>query len=570
MKKRVISLSLVIFLVLIFITESQDLTEVVQDSLEEEKKKETPVPIPFQKDTKIASDNDDNSITTDEEALPYHPKDHNTEKDETVLPYIQIESPPLEHLSYNLFLDGKEISDYNDLLQIFPQKYSDIEGILTFRGNHLRNTASYGVSNIKEKELVTLWSFTTDISSWGGGAGWTGQPAIVKWSQDIKQIMNLKEEYKQNEDFVEVIYASLDGNIYFLYLDTGNTTRDPIPVKNPIKGSLSIDPRGYPLLYVGEGIPENGSIGYSIYSLIDHSKLHRISGSDPLALRRWGAFDNSAIINRETDTLLLGGENGLFYNIKLNTRFDQENKTIKVDPALLQYRYTVKDNPYQGIENSVAVYKNLAFFADNGGSLQCIDLRTMKPVWALEKLDDTDASITIEVVDDVPFLYTGTEVDHQGLRGYTYLRKINGLTGDVIWQVKYKTQSDPKVNGGMLATNVIGKHDTSDLVIFTLARYNQFNSGIMVALDKATGKEVWTWTMPNYAWSSPVDLYDQEGHTYLIQCDSMGNMYLLEGKTGKELYQINLGSNIEASPAVFNDTIVVATRGQKIFGIKIK
>jgi hypothetical protein len=498
-------------------------------------------------------------------------EDKQSEINNTLPSYLQVEANELEIVEYDLFLDAQEINSYSDPLQIFPQTYSELEGILTFRGNHLRNTASYGLSNIKEKKLEEAWSFTTGTSSWGGGAGWTGQPAIIKWPQKTKRIMKLEKKYLENEDFVEVIYASLDGNIHFLDLKTGAKTRTSIPVNNPIKGSLSIDPRGYPLLYVGEGIPENGSIGYNIYSLIDHSLLFRIDGLDPLALReRWGAFDSSAIINREKDTLLVGGENGLLYNIKLHTQFDKEKRSIGVDPKILQYRYTIKDNPYQGIENSVAVYKNLVFFADNGGSLQCIDLRSMRPVWALEKTDDTDASITIEVENGTPYLYTGTEVDQQGLHGYAYLRKINGLTGELLWQVKYKAQSYSKVNGGVLATNVIGKHSISNLVIFTVARYGTFNGGLMVAIDKTSGKEIWKWVMPNYAWSSPVDVYDEDGNTYLIQCDSMGNVYLIEGETGNELSHINLGINIEASPAVFNDMIVVATRGQRIVGIKIR
>ncbi len=40
--------------------------------------------------------------------------------------------------------------------------------------------------------------------------------------------------------------------------------------------------------------------------------------------------------------------------------------------------------------------------------------------------------------------------------------------------------------------------------------------------------------------------------------------------TGSVLDKINLGANIESSPAIFEDYIVVATRGGKIFGVKIK
>lgn len=55
----------------------------------------------------------------------------------------------------------------------------------------------------------------------------------------------------EQEDLVEVIYAALDGYIYFLDLDTGEPTRDALWLGYTFKGSGSLDPRGYPILYVG-------------------------------------------------------------------------------------------------------------------------------------------------------------------------------------------------------------------------------------------------------------------------------------------------------------------------------
>ena len=46
-------------------------------------------------------------------------------------------------------------------------------------------------------------------------------------------------------------------------------------------------------------------------------------------------------------------------------------------------------------------------------------------------------------------------------------------------------------------------------------------------------------------------------------------LHLLDARTGKLLDKIALGANIEASPAVFGNTIVVGTRGMEIFGIDI-
>ncbi|MFC5648769.1 PQQ-binding-like beta-propeller repeat protein [Paenibacillus solisilvae] len=461
------------------------------------------------------------------------------------------------------------------LPQVFPERYTEIEGVLTFRGNNLRDAPAYGARTIVHKRIEKVWSFRTSSSSWGGGAGWTGQPAIVRWEAAIQKVMNLKEEFALKKGFVETIYASLDGNVYFFDLDSGKESRDPIRIGNPIKGSVSVDARGYPLLYVGEGIPEKKRIGFGLYSLIDGTRLYYEPGIEEFAYRKWGAFDSSALFNREADTLVVGGENGLFYQLKLNTSFDAGSSSIAIKPQAVKYKYIIngkKGNPYNGIENSVAVYKNLVYFSDNMGAVQCVDLLAMEPVWALPHTDDTDASLVLDIEEDKPYLYTGTEVDKQGSKGNAIIRKIDGLTGKSVWQLKYPAltiKGDHPVNGGILATPIKGKGEISDWMIFTIARYKSLNAGLMVAIDKATGKEVWRWEMPNYAWSSPVDVYDKSGKSYIIQADSAGNIHLLDGKTGKVLHTIRLGSNIEASPAVYNDKIVVAARGGIIYCLKI-
>ena len=130
--------------------------------------------------------------------------------------------------------------------------------------------------------------------------------------------MNIDDKFKSKENFTEVIYASLDGKVYFLDLETGEKSRSVINVGNPIKGSLSIDSRGIPMLYVGEGINESGVTGFNIYSLIDGSSLYEINGYDEYAYRGWPAFDSSALIYSDGDIVIEGGENRnfIYYKIK--------------------------------------------------------------------------------------------------------------------------------------------------------------------------------------------------------------------------------------------------------------
>ena len=93
---------------------------------------------------------------------------------------------------------------------------------------------------------------------------------------------------------------------------------------------------------------------------------------------------------------------------------------------------------------------------------------------------------------------------------------------------------------------------------------------VEVKIDKETGEIVWKTKLNNYLWSSPVDFYDKDGNGYIIQCDSAGNMFLIDGNTGEILNTITLDANIEASPAIYEDMIVVATRAGSIYGIEIE
>ena len=107
------------------------------------------------------------------------------------------------------------------------------------------------------------------------------------------------------------------------------------------------------------------------------------------------------------------------------------------------------------------------------------------------------------------------------------------------------------------------------MIIYPIGKTPDPYSGILVALNTATGEIVWQKEMDNYAWSSPVALYTETGKAYVILCDSSGNVFMMDGATGETKATTDVGSNVEASPIVFNDMMVVGTRGQQVFGIKI-
>lgn len=449
--------------------------------------------------------------------------------------------------------------------------YSEVKGVTCFRGNNERSGGSFGTADVNEKKLRIVWEKNIgSIDSWTG-VGWNGQPSIVMWDDKIKNIMNIKNEKKKKNNLTEVIYAALDGKIYFIDIDDGKETREPVTVGAPIKGSVTIDPRGYPLLYAGQGIDRNrGKIvnfAYRIFSLIDCTKLYEINGNDSFAKRSWGAFDSTALIDRTNDSLLICGENGILYSGKLNTKY--ENGKISISPQIDKYNYESSLTRRRGIENSIAAFGKYGFFADNDGVLQCIDLEKLEPVWVQNVNDDTDSTVVMEENQSGLSLYTACEVDCQGRNGVSYVRKIDGQSGRIVWQNAYKCAYDENVNGGALSTPICGKWEINNIVIFNIARTPEYSKGLLIALDKMTGREKWRILLDDYCWSSPLAIYSAEGKSYIVQCDSKGKTMLIDGINGNILDTIYLGANVEGTPACFNNMIVVGTRGQKIIGFKI-
>ena len=452
--------------------------------------------------------------------------------------------------------------------------YATLEGVTTFRGNNYRDSAAYGNIPNEPKELEIVWSVAIgQLDDWGG-VGWTGQCAIVRWPEETVRIMNVREE-KQGGPLTEVIYATLDGRIYFLDLYDGQATRPAINVGAPIKGSVTVDPRGYPLLYVGQGIPEvNGrsvDIGTRIFSLIDQSLLFFLDGDDPFAQRSWYAFDAAPLIDAGTDTMLQVGENALLYLIRLNTDYDPVAGTISIAPQVDRYvfRSGISDQP--GMENSIAVYNQYGYFIDNSGLLQCVDLNTLTCVWAGDVGDDTDATIVLEEEPDgTVALYTATELEHSaGRDNNAYLRKIDALTGQMLWKLPVRVYTSPDNEGGSFATPALGKGDLGDLIFAHMTRTPD-DGATLLAVDKQSGEVVWRVPMGSGGWSSPVCVYDESGKGYVLVGSSSGALRLYDGRTGNIISICDLEGNIEGSPAVFDDMLVVGTRAKRIFGVRIK
>ena len=477
-------------------------------------------------------------------------------------------------------------SDYHPEEEItfgLGTSYSQAEGIVTFRGNNFRDSPAFGLAEMKEYKLNGKWYQTTGGLTYGNaswsGSGWTGQPLIMKWPKETRAHMNMTEEAKAEDDLVEVIYACMDGYVYFLNLRTGEKTRDPLYLGWTFKGAGALDPRGYPILYLGAGYDSvNGTARVFIINLLDCSTMYTFGDLDPFSLR--GAlsyFDSSALVDAETDTLIYPGENGILYLMKLNTSYDEASGSLSIDPEnIVKWRYngtrTSLYSYWLGMEDSAAIYKNYLFIADNGANLMCLDLNTLELVWVQDILDDSNSTPVLSIENDHLYLYVSTSF-HLGWRSsYTApipIWKIDAETGEIIWQTEYECYTEDGVSGGVQSTIAVGKNELSDYIYVTVAKTGSSYSGVLACLSKETGEIVWEHS-DTYTWSSPVCVYNSDGSGKVIYCSCSGNMYLMNGLTGEVLDTFSLSEGaIEASPAVYENYVVVGTRGCRIWGIEL-
>lgn len=485
-----------------------------------------------------------------------------------------------------IMVDGEVVEEYESDYEInfdLPERYTELEGIVTFRGDNFRSGAAYGTAAVSSKTLTKAWSKSTSGLSdsdgiYWSGSGWTGQPLIVKWPEATrKNISAMYDWAREKKGLVEVIYATLDGHVYFYELTSGEYTRDPLNLGFNYKGAGALDPRGYPILYVGSGVDSvNGRSRVKVVNLIDNSVMFEFGHNETFANRGWHMFDSSPLVSAETDQLIYPGENGILYIIHLNTKYNEQTGELSVDPDnIVKWKYngTRSGSRYWlGVESSAAIINNYIFLADNGGNLMCLDLNTLKLVWVQDVLDDTNCSPVVDVEDGHPYIYISTSF-HYGWRSYSTAEipifKIDAETGEIVWRTDYTCYTVQDLSGGVQGTIAVGKNKLSDMIFVPVARTPGASSGTLAALKKDTGEVVWEKETSMYSWSSPVDFYDADGNGYLLYCNSGFNMFLIDGKTGEQLDYMNLGGNIEASPAMYGNYAVVGTRAMRTYCIQV-
>lgn len=477
-------------------------------------------------------------------------------------------------------------------------------GVLTFRGDNFRRNAAAGALSAAPLKLSVLWQ--TEAGSARGinktyyGYEWTGQPVIARWSTEVRTKSNITESKIEKSALKEVIIAGVDGSVRFLDLEDGNFTRNSIRLNYPMKGTPSLDPRGYPFLTVGQLTRKMkgrtaGKIGLRQYNLYSQNELKIIDGLDGKyhrPLNDIGSFETSALIDRESDTLIVAGTNGMLYLESLGSSFDYNLGVLTISPSVVAMSSRAKgqkSNALVAVESSLAAYDKYVYYADMGGVLRCVDTNTLRPVWAVDTGDSVMAAVALDLTQSQELnLYTANMLNNRKKgNGNVQIRRYDALSGREIWCTEvgvFKSKKDrEKDNVGAKASPVIGQHQLEDLVFFTVTGLSGEGAGklslnaetpaALIALEKESGQVAWAYALESRSESSPVALYDKTGNGWIIQCEQSGRIHLLDGRTGRLVDSLQVEGEIEASPAAYNNVVVVGTTGKGkafVYGIEVK
>jgi hypothetical protein len=431
----------------------------------------------------------------------------------------------------------------------------EVPGSLTFRGNPTRTY--YGRGDVPTAPKVR-WYYPQNggmcsSSSVGSqskvwcGSGWTGQPAVF-----------------ERDGRTWVVFGAYDKAVHFMDGETGEEILPPFPTGDIIKGSVTIDPDGYPLVYTG-----SRDNYYRVIAIdrgdraVELWKLSATAVSPTLWNNDW---DGAGIV--ADDFLFEGGENSQFHVVKLNRGYDAEGK-VTVAPQLVfntpswdqQLINDLAGNRAKefSIENSVAMSGNTAYWANSGGLVMGWDMGPLKTggrptqTFRFWTGDDTDASV---VIDADGFLYVAVEYERGNQRAAEVgqLMKLDPRNPDnpLVW--KYDDRN--AMPAGFWATPALYKG-----VVIAPA-----NSGKVVGLDQQTGQELWSFKLPGPTWQSPVVVDD-----VLIQGDCNGVLHGYDVSDPRvlptEIWTVAVGGCIESTPTVWNGRIYFGTRAGRFFSL---
>jgi WD40 repeat protein len=445
-----------------------------------------------------------------------------------------------------------------------PNKFEQkTKGLLMFRGTPYRNFYGTGPLNTIAPEMVWKYpnensknnsplcarSFVGNTSKIWCGSGWTGQPVV----------------WVRPDGVTEIITNTYDKGIHFINADNGTETRAPFYTGDIIKGTVTMDPDNYPLLYSG--------------SRDNFYRIIALDRGNPVELWRIEAKKSDGVWNDDwdpngiilNDILYTGSENGWFHAIKLNRSYDALGKVTVAPVEIFKYP-TYSDGYIQkvgdddlSVESSPLLVGNTIYITNSGGRILGFDIENITQgvapvVFDFWTGDDTDATL---VADKDGFIYSASEYERnnerekigQILKLDPKKYSVGNPDAPLVWGI-----SVPKKRGmvgGLWATPAIRDNRL----------YVPTNPGDLLMINTDNGKIIDSIFIGTNAWSSPALIDD---NLIVGTCEGKILNFNIEDDKFEKIweYKINSGSCVESSPAVWQGQIFFGARDGYIYSIK--
>jgi hypothetical protein len=418
--------------------------------------------------------------------------------------------------------------------------------VLTFRGNPSRSYYGAGpvprsrpevLHRVPDEPMCRSSSNLGETKVWCG-MGWTGQPLV--FDRDGRRWL---------------VFGGYDGHVHFMDGITGERILPDVPTGDLIKGTGTIDPDGHPLVYIGS---RDNLLRVIAFDRPGEAEVLWTLDAQAHQPTMWNDdWDSSPIVIG--DHMIAGGENSRWYVIRLN-RGTGADGLVTVDPEVVftapswdEELLAALPDGAVSVEASPTVMGDTVYFPNSGGLVQGWDLSAVESGGEPERVfrfwagDDTDASI---VADDEGFLYVGTQWE----RGLDRAREV----GQIL-KLDPRRPDDPIVwSIDDTAVMPAGVWGTPGVWEDTL--YVGTNGGRLLGIDRATGDIRWEKNIPGPVWGSPV-IVDE----VLLIGDCEGSLHAYDvsdtAVDPPELWSLELGGCIEATPAVWDGRIYLGTRG---------
>ncbi|MGQ0850005.1 MAG: outer membrane protein assembly factor BamB family protein [Actinomycetota bacterium] len=355
----------------------------------------------------------------------------------------------------------------------------------------------------------------------------------------------------------EVIFGAYDKAVHFLDGADGSELRPNFHVGDIIKGSVTLDPDGFPLIYFGSRDNQLRVVALDrpeptlLWSL-DASAVDGIWNDD------WDG--NPVVVD---DVMYEGGENGWFFAVKLNRAVGTDGLVTVAPEMLFQTPGWTNELISQvgrnvSIEGSVMIHGTTAYFANSGGRVAGLDVSSVTSgqapvVFDYWVGDDADATV---VADEAGSIYVAVEEERKNARSAALgqLIKLDPSAADpFVWGVAAPGYDGP---GGLWATPALG-----DGVL-----YASTHPGQLLAVDQKTGEVTWQEEIGWHAWSSPVVIGDE---LLVAACTGELRAYsLADPRRPLPMWTLQVSEScIESTPAVWAGRIYVGSRDGKFYAI---